>query len=43
MAGNSKMVPMEVTYVPSWLTWVGSTTSCLRALGCGCVKRVAIR
>jgi hypothetical protein len=36
MADNVKMVPMEVAYVPAWLTWVGCTTSCLRALGCEC-------
>jgi hypothetical protein len=36
MTDNAKLVPMEVTYVPAWLTWVGCTTSCLRALGCEC-------
>jgi hypothetical protein len=30
----SARVPMEVQWCPSWLTWVGATTSCLRALGC---------
>ena len=30
------MVPMEVEWVPAWLTWVSATTSCLRALGVNC-------
>jgi len=29
----SARVPMDVKYVPTWLTWVGSVTGCLRALG----------
>lgn len=32
-AASPVMVPMEVEYPPSWLTWVASTTGCLRALG----------
>jgi hypothetical protein len=30
------MVPMEVHWTPAWLTWVGATTTCLRALGLDC-------
>ena len=26
-------VPMDINYQPSWLSWVGSTTTCLNALG----------
>lgn len=33
---KSTMVPMEVKYTPAWLTWVGTTTSCLQALGHDC-------
>lgn len=29
-------VPVEVEYTPSWLTWVASATTCLRALGVEC-------
>ncbi len=29
-------VPMDVEYQPAWLTWVASTTTCLRALGIEC-------
>lgn len=29
-------VPMEVEYQPAWLTWVASTTTCLRALDIPC-------
>jgi hypothetical protein len=29
-------VPMKVTHPPSWLSWVASTTGCLRALGVAC-------
>ena len=29
-------VPMKVEYQPAWLTWVASTTTCLRALGSDC-------
>lgn len=29
-------VPMEVEYQPAWLTWVASTTTCLKALGVDC-------
>ena len=29
-------LPMEVEYQPAWLTWVASTTTCLRALGIEC-------
>src|SRR5437867_1038292 len=29
-------VPMEVVYTPGWLSWVSSTTTCLRALGVAC-------
>ena len=29
-------VPMEVEYQPAWLTWVASTTTCLRALDIEC-------
>jgi hypothetical protein len=30
---KARMIPMEVTYQPAWLTWVASVTSCLKALG----------
>ena len=33
---SAVMVPMEVKYSPGWLTWVASTTTCLRALGIEC-------
>lgn len=33
---RSARVPVEVGWVPAWLTWVGATTSCLQALKCGC-------
>jgi hypothetical protein len=33
---RAMMVPMEVVWVPAWLTWVGATTACLRALGVDC-------
>lgn len=29
-------LPMEVEYQPAWLTWVASTTTCLRALDIEC-------
>lgn len=29
-------VPMDVTYHSAWLTWVASTTTCLKALGVPC-------
>lgn len=29
-------VPMEIDFTPTWLTWVASTTACLRALGSDC-------
>jgi hypothetical protein len=29
-------VPMEIEYRPAWLSWVGSTTMCLNALGIEC-------
>jgi hypothetical protein len=29
-------LPAEVVYRPAWLTWVASTTTCLRALGVEC-------
>jgi hypothetical protein len=29
-------VPMEVAYAPAWLTWVATTTTCLRALKVTC-------
>jgi len=29
-------VPMDVAWVPSWLSWVGCVTACLRALGVDC-------
>lgn len=36
-AGASAVrVPMNVEYQPAWLTWVASTTTCLRALGAKC-------
>jgi len=35
MKGSAK-VPMEVRYEPAWLSWVASTTGCLRALGVDC-------
>ena len=34
--GDAAMVPMDVEPTPGWLTWIGATTSCLRALGCEC-------
>jgi hypothetical protein len=36
--GNTNVInlPMEVSYQPAWLTWVASTTTCLRALGVEC-------
>jgi len=30
------MVPMKVEWQPAWLTWVGATTTCLKALGVNC-------
>ncbi len=27
---------MEIEYQPAWLSWVGSTTMCLNALGVEC-------
>jgi len=30
---KATMVPMEVKYVPAWLTWVGCTATCMNALG----------
>jgi hypothetical protein len=35
-AEGALKVPMEVSYVPAWLTWVSSTTGCLNALGVDC-------
>ena len=35
-SSNAVMVPMQVQWQPAWLTWVGATTSCLRALGHDC-------
>ena len=35
-AAKALRVPMEVTHWPTWLTWVGSTTGCLNALGIDC-------
>jgi hypothetical protein len=35
-AKKAVKVPMEVEYPPAWLTWVASTTGCLRALGVDC-------
>lgn len=29
-------VPLDVTYQPAWLTWVASTTTCLKTLGVEC-------
>jgi len=29
-------VPMDFEYQPSWLSWVGATTTCLNALGVDC-------
>ncbi|MCH7472005.1 hypothetical protein IIA79_03530 [bacterium] len=29
-------VPMEIEYIPAWLSWVSATTSCLRALDVEC-------
>jgi hypothetical protein len=29
-------VPMEIAWKPAWLSWVGSTTTCLEALGVAC-------
>ena len=34
--GEVTRVPMDVEPTQGWLTWVGATTSCLRALGCDC-------
>ncbi len=33
---KATMVPMDVEYVPCWLTWLASTTGCLRALDVDC-------
>ena len=33
---QSLRVPMQVEYKPAWLSWVGSTTGCLNALGVDC-------
>jgi hypothetical protein len=30
------MVPMDVTYENAWISWVGSATTCLKALGVYC-------
>lgn len=35
-AEDAVAVPMEVLWQPSWLSWVGATTTCLRALGVDC-------
>lgn len=35
-SGSRIDLPMEVEYQPAWLTWVASTTTCLRALGVDC-------
>jgi hypothetical protein len=35
MKGSAR-VPMEVKYVPAWLTWVSATTGSLKALGVEC-------
>ena len=29
-------IPNEIEWTPSWLTWVGATTSCLKALDVDC-------
>jgi len=29
-------VPMDIQFMPAWLSWVGATTTCLRALGVDC-------
>lgn len=34
--GSMIRLPMEVEYQRAWLTWVASTTTCLRALGIEC-------
>jgi len=34
--GEMLKAPMDVAWTPAWLTWVGATTSCLRALGVDC-------
>ncbi len=33
---TTSRVPMSIEYEPAWLTWVGATTTCLRALGVDC-------
>ena len=30
------VVPMEINYRPSWLSWVGAAATCLNALGIDC-------
>jgi hypothetical protein len=35
-ADQALKVPMDLEYQPSWLSWVGATTSCLNALGVDC-------
>ena len=34
--GTGTTAAMKVQYQPAWLTWVASTTTCLRALGSDC-------
>jgi hypothetical protein len=29
-------IPVEIKWEPAWLSWVGATTSCLKALGVNC-------
>lgn len=35
-AAQAVMVPMDVQWVPGWISWVSATTTCLRALGVPC-------
>jgi len=35
-AERKTTVPMDFEYQPSWLSWVGATTTCLNALGLDC-------
>lgn len=35
-ADQAARVPMDFEYQPSWLSWVGATTTCLNALGLDC-------
>jgi hypothetical protein len=36
MHADDRKLPIEVPYQPAWLTWVASTTTCLKALGVDC-------